>query len=35
MIASSYAKVLRELWESDSPVVVPLSFKSVISRFKK
>ena len=34
-IATSYARVLRQLWESDLPLIVPSSFKQTISRFKK
>jgi len=34
-IATSYARVVRQLWESDLPLIVPSSFKQTISRFKK
>ena len=35
MIATAYAKVLRQLWQSDQPLIVPTNFKQIISRFKK
>lgn len=34
-ITTAFARVLRQLWEHDNPLVVPASFKSVLSRFKK
>lgn len=35
LVTTAFARVLRQLWENDNPLVVPASFKSVLSRFKK
>ncbi len=34
-ITSAFAKVIWQLWEGNSPVVIPTYFKTVISSFKK
>jgi len=35
MLAIAYAQLLKEIWTGDVPVILPLNFKSILSRFKK
>jgi len=35
LIALAYAKVIKEMWQGENPIVMPLNFKCVLSKFKK
>ena len=35
LIALAYAKVIKEMWQGENPIVMPLNFKCILSKFKK
>jgi ubiquitin C-terminal hydrolase len=35
MISIAYAKLMKELWLGDQPIVIPINFKGILGRFKK
>ena len=35
MISIAYAKLIKELWLGDQPIVIPINFKGILGRFKK
>lgn len=35
MLAIAFAQLIKQLWSAESPVILPLNFKSVLARYKK